>query len=175
MNEKVLTFKPQPVTLTLGEETYVLYYDLNAFIEMEKIYDSVDSVIQMIMGQNKAPDLNEVMYNGVKCAAEDITIAGVLLTDYINKVDKPKTAKHSDTLNLLWLACLHDHTIYDDDGNVIKYTISKAHLGSLVTFANLKEVNAKIVAAILRDLIPAVVNAEAEKNAQAAGPEAPTE
>lgn len=163
-------FKPQPVMVTLGkpgeEQDYELLFDLNAFCEMETMYESVDSVIQMLMGA-PAPDLDKVKYNGAKVLAQDITIDGKPLSDYINQLANRSKAKYKDTLNLLWLGVLHDHTVYDEDGEVKKYTITKAKLGSMVTLTNLREVNAKIMTAILRDLLPALVkNSQQTKNAE---------
>lgn len=168
MNEKTLALKPDLVTVILDGEEYAIKYDLNAFCEMEKLYDSVDDVIQMLLGTGAVPDMNAVEYNGVRCIADDVTISGIPLSTYISKVSGPKAAKHKDTLNLLWLGCLHNHVVYDADGNVDHYTIAKAQLGSKVNFLNLKDVNAKIVTSILRDLLPAVAAAEAEKNSQPA-------
>lgn len=162
-------FKPQPVLLTLGkpgeEQQYELLYDLNAFCEMETMYESVDSVIQMLMGA-PAPDLNKVTYNGAKVLAEDVLVDGKPLAAYINQLAGRTKAKYKDTLNLLWLGVLHDHTVYDDDGEVSKYTITKAKLGSMVTLTNLREVNSKIMTAILRDLLPALVKNAPAKNGE---------
>lgn len=163
-------FKPQPVTITLGkddkEETFELVFDLNAFCEMETMYESVDSVIQMLMGA-PAPDLEKVKYNGAKVLAQDITVDGKPLSEYIGQLASRSKAKYKDTLNLLWLGVLHNHTVYDEDGEVKKYTITKAKLGSLVTLTNIREVNAKIMTAILRDLLPALVKSNQQtKNAE---------
>lgn len=170
MNEKVTVLKPEPIKVTLDDQEYSLYYDLNAFCEMEKIYDSVDTVLQMLLGTTPIPDLEQVTYCGAKCLAADIEIAGVPLTQYISRLSDVRKAKHSDTLNLLWLGCLHDHTEFDADGNVVKYTITKAKLGSMVTFANLRDVNSKIVTSMLRDLMPAVTDALGKNAEQAEAP-----
>lgn len=170
VTEKQNIFKPEPVKLNLDGDEYALYYDLNAFCEMEKIYSSVDSVLQMLLGTDTKPDLNMVTYCDAPCLADDIKIAGIPLSEYIGRLDTAREAKHSDTLNLLWIGCLHDHTVYDDDGNPTKYTISKAQLGAKVTFRNLREVNAKIVAALLRDLIPAVDEAAGKNGDQVETP-----
>ena len=169
MNEKAAIFKPEPVKLVLEDQEFALKYTLNAFVEMEKLYDSVDEVIQMLLGQ-QTPDMEAVFFKGVACSADDVEVGGTPLSSYIAKLSKTKKATHADTLNLLWLACLHDHALCDEDGNIIRYTITKNQLGSLVTFRNLKEVNGKIVEALLRDLLPAVQAAVAEKNVQAAEP-----
>ena len=166
MNEKTKLFKPNEVKVILGGEEYRLIYDLNAFCELEKIYDSIDEVLQMILGGADDPDTQKVTYNGAPINAEEIAIGEVALPVYIAKVNKRKVAKHSDTLNLLWAGLLHDHTIFDKEDNVTGYTITKAKIGSMVTFRNLREVNSQIVMAILQDLLPPK-EAEEEKNAEA--------
>ena len=40
-NDKATLFRPEDVVITLQEQEYRLVYDLNAFIEIEKIYDYV--------------------------------------------------------------------------------------------------------------------------------------
>lgn len=164
MNEKVLTFKPQNVVVELGGEKYSLVYDLNAFCELEKIYDSVDSILQLILGVSPVTDLDNVTYKGEVIDANDVVLANMTLPDYLASKNPVKQVKHQDTLNLLWAGTLHNHTEYDEDGEVIRYTITKQKLGSMVNFKNLREVNTKIVTAILRDLLP---DGEQGKNAVA--------
>lgn len=158
-------FKSKPVELVLAGETYTLVYNLNAFCEMETMYESVDAVIQMLMG-TPAPDLNKVTYCDAPCMATDIKIDGRPLTEYMQRLSNTPKAKYKDTLNLLWLGVLHDHTKFNADGEVEGYTISKAKLGQYVTLTNIREVNQKIVSAILRDLLPALVNANKERGAE---------
>lgn len=176
MNEKAAIFKPDDITLQLSEELTVrLVFDLNAFCELEKLYDSVDAVIQMILGTQEAVDINKLKTQ-VKCGdmfvdADTVTIAGTPLVDYLSKVHV-KQAKHEDTLNLLWAACLHDAAQYNEHDEIVGYNISKRRLGSYVTFKNLREVNAKIITALLRDLLPTKnaatpVEAPAEEAAEA--------
>ena len=168
MNENAAVFRPDDVVVKLDEKEYRLIYDLNAFCEMEKIYDSVDSVLQMLLGTSAVPDLSKVTVKGEATNPDEVMIADVTLTTYINKVNRVKEAKHTDTLNLLWIGCLHDHTIFDDFGEIKGYTIAKAKLGACVTFKNLREVNGKILTAILQDLVPSeeVKNAEAPEKAE---------
>ena len=64
-------FKPKPVELELNGEKYTLVYDLNAFCEMETMYDSVDTVINMLMG-TPAPDISKVTYCDAPCQSSDI-------------------------------------------------------------------------------------------------------
>ncbi len=157
-NENAAIFKPDDVVIELAEDYKVrLVYDLNAFCELEKIYDSVDSVIQMVLGtqENVDPEklLTQVRIGDMPVDGKTITIAGTPLLDYLKKVHT-KQAKHEDTLNLLWAGCLHDAAQYDQHDEIIGYNISKSKLGSYVTFRNLREINAKIIVALLRDLIP---------------------
>lgn len=154
MNEKTKLFKPDDLVITLGEDQFRLVYDLNAFCELEKIYDSVDTVLQMLLGTDAAPDLNQVRYNGALVIADEITIANIPLSMYISQINTKRTAKHADTLNLLWAGLLHDHAIYNEHEEITGYTISKTKLGSMVTFKNLRQINAQIVIALLRDLLP---------------------
>lgn len=170
-------FKPKPVFVKLGkpgeEQDYELLYDLNAFCTMETMYPSVDYVIQMLMGA-PSPDLNKVTYNEAPVNAAEIMVDGTPLPDYIAKLDTRTQVKYKDTLNLLWLGVLHNHTEYDADGEVSKYTIARSTLGKMVTLVNLREVNQKIMTAILRDLLPALVAARKNELPQEAeAPENP--
>ena len=151
-NESALLFRPDAITVTLGEETYRLVYDLNAFCELEKIYDSVDDVLQTLFG-NQDSGVTKVTYKGMPADVADIEVEDVPLMVFINKANKVKQLRHTDTLNLLWAGCLHSYAVYDHD-EIVGYTLSKATLGAKITLKNLKEVNLKIVAALLRDLVP---------------------
>lgn len=162
MNEKIKAFKAEPVVLNFGEKQYKLVYDLNAFCELEKIYNSVDDVLKMLLG-TKAPEMDKVTYNGAPVNVNDIMVDDIPLATFIAKASNVPVAKHEDTRNLLWAGCLHDHTEYDEFGEIKRYNIGKAELGKHVTFSNLREVNGKIMTAILRDLIPDGEDAE-EKN-----------
>lgn len=163
MNENAAVFKPEDIVVELGGERYRLFYDLNCFCELEKIYDSVDSILQMLLGTSNVPDLTKVTYLDKPVTAMDVKIADIPLATYINKINRVREAKHSDTRNLLWAGCLHDHAIYNSFGEITGYSISKDKLGAQITFKNMREINAKIAAAILRDLLPSqeVKNAEA--------------
>lgn len=172
MNEKAAIFKPEDITIQLSEDLTVrLVFDLNAFCELETIYDSVDAVIQMILGTQESVDpnllLTQVKSGDMFIDGATVTIAGTPLIDYLQKVHV-KQAKHADTLNLLWAGTLHDNAEYNNNDELIGYTISKRKLGSYVTFKNLREVNAKIITALLRDLIPT-------KNVSEPAPEAAQE
>lgn len=170
MNEKVLNFKPKAVTVEIGGETYSLVYDLNAFCELENIYDSVDMILQMILGNTATNDLENVLYKGETVDATDITVAGLNLVDYLASKNPTKQLKQQDTLNLLWAGTLHDHTVYNDDGDVERYTVTKHKLGTGVSFKNLRDINTAIVTSILRDLISAG-DEDDSKNGEAQGVE----
>ena len=176
-NEKAAIFKPNDVVIQLAEDYSVrLVYDLNAFCELEKLYDSVDAVIQMILGTAESVDPQKLLTQ-VKCGdmfieGDKVTIAGTPLVEYLSKVHA-KQAKNEDTLNLLWAGCLHDAAQYNEHDEIIGYNVSKAKLGSYVTFKNLREVNAKIITALLRDLLPAKNVEEAPVEAQPVAEEKP--
>ena len=73
-NEKAAIFKPNDVVIQLAEDYSVrLVYDLNAFCELEKLYDSVDAVIQMILGTAESVDPQKLLTQ-VKCG--DMFIEG---------------------------------------------------------------------------------------------------
>lgn len=157
-NENAAIFKPDDVVVKLADDYEVrLIYDLNAFCELEKIYDSVDAVIQMVLGTQENVDpkklLAQVKVGDMFIDGATVTIAGTPLIDYLTKVHA-KQAKNEDTLNLLWAGCLHDAAKYDEHDEIVGYDISKSKLGSYVTFKNLREINSKIIVALLRDLIP---------------------
>lgn len=173
-NENAAVFKPDDVVIEFEDGSkYRLIYDLNAFCELEKIYDSVDAVIQMVLGtqENVDPEklLTQVKIGDMPVDGKTITIAGTPLLDYVKKVHT-KQAKHSDTLNLLWAGCLHDAAQYNQFDEITGYTVSKSKLGSYVTFKNLREINAKIIVALLRDLIPPK-NVEEESEVKQPAPE----
>lgn len=155
MSNNASLFRPDDIIIDLGDnEKYRLVYDLNSFCEMEKIYDSVDTVIQMLFGSTATPDLAKVTYCKASINPDEVEIDGVPLTAYISKVSVGKTAKYEDSRNLLWLGCIHDYTVFDEYGDVKGYTISKAKLGTKITLKNIKEINAKILMCFLRDLLP---------------------
>ena len=163
-------FKPDPVKIVLGGTEYSLIYDLNAFCMMEKMYESVDAVIRMILG-SPTVDVTQVTYNDAPVLADEIKVDGTPLSEFIARaVGAQSKATNADTRKLLWLGVLHDHATFDDDGNIASCDVTCGELGKHITFSNLGEVNAKIIAALVRDLVP--VNA-GEKNQKA--PEAPQE
>lgn len=163
MNESAAVFKPDDVVVTLEGTEYRLVYDLNSFCELEKIYDSIDSLLSHLLGAKK-PTLENVTCRNESVNPEDIKIGDESLIDYVAKLTKTREIKYSDTLNLFWAGCLHDAAIFNGFNEITGYKISKAKLGSLITFSNMREINVKIVAAILRDLIPK--NAEAPDGTQ---------
>ena len=91
--KKASIFKPTDIVVKLGDNEHRLVYDLNAFAELEKIYESIDSILQMLLGTDVAPDMAHVTYLGAPVNAHDILVADVPLTAYITKISKPKDAK----------------------------------------------------------------------------------
>lgn len=145
-------FKPTDVFVTLGDKDYRLVYDLNSFCELEQMYDSVDDVLKMIIGEKDAAPLL-VTYNGAVVLPEEILVDEKPLVDIIRQ-KKAKVAKQADTLNILYAGLLHDCTTWNDKDEIIGYTISKKRIASFVTLKNLREINQKIAIAILQDLVP---------------------
>lgn len=165
MNKETLVFKPDDIIITLDGKDYRLVYDLNAFCELEKIYDSIDYILQLLLGTPSIPDTGDITYNGAVVNPDEILIGETPLTTFIlQNAPQEARAKHVDTRNLLWAGLLHDHAIYDEHEEIVGYTISKHQVGSMVSFKNLREINAQIVLAILRDLLPP---GEEEKNEEA--------
>lgn len=164
---KALTFKADDVKIKLGDKEYRLVYDLNAFCELEKTYGSIDKILQLILGNPNEPQDRSVTVDGKEVDVNTVTVGGkplaVLLDDMLGK---RTSATHTDTLNLLYAGTMHDSAQYNAHDEIIGYGTSKAKLGSMVTLANVREVNAAIVAALLRDLVPAK-NADEGKNTEA--------
>ncbi len=165
MNEKAAIFKPDDIVVTLsnGEDKvdYRLVYDLNCFCELEKIYDSVDTVLKMILG-TPSTVLDNVTYMNAPANAEDIKIGDETLVEHITKITSARKAKYADTLNLLWAGCLHDAAIYNKFNEITGYSVTKAKLGSMIAVKDMQAINTKIAIAILRDLLP-----DAPKNMEA--------
>jgi len=170
MDEKKNIFKFEPVKITLGETEYTVTYDLNAFCELEKVYGSVDILLKMLLGTDSTIDTSTVTYNDAPVNASEIKIGNKPLPEFIRLVDtERRVQKSEDTLTILWAGLLHDSAIYNEHEEITGYSISKAKIGSYVTFRNLKEVNTVIVTAILRDLVPVAVENE-PKNEEASKP-----
>lgn len=153
-NPKAQLFKPERIMIKLGDTEYELRFDLSAFCELEKTYRSTDELLQMLLGTAMNPDINKVTYCDAPVLADDVKVDQVPLSAYIAKNTNTAKAGQQETLNLLWAGCLHNHQILNEQAEVTGYSITKAKLGSLVSLKNIAEVNAKIMEAILRDLIP---------------------
>lgn len=167
MNDSVKNFKPDDVTIELGDKKLRLIYDLNSFCELEKIYDSIDDVIKMLLGAEDDFDLSNVTYCDAPALASDIKVGGLPLEEILKKVPSNTKPRSVDTLNLLWAGCLHDNAIYNEFGEITGYSIKKDELGALVNFTNIGKVTSGILVAILRDLMPATPDNDTdEKNAE---------
>lgn len=163
---KALTFKADDVKITLGDTEYRLVYDLNAFCELEKTYGSIDNILKLILGGATADVDKTVAVDGKEVPVEQVTIGGKPLSEMLDAMLNTPKATHQDTLNLLYAGTMHDAAIYNEHDEITGYKTSKSKLGAQVTLRNVREVNAAVVAAILRDLVPAQNN-EAGKNTEA--------
>lgn len=167
-----LVFKPDDIKLTLGETEYRLVYDLNAFCELEKKYGSIDNILQLMLGtgQETAP---VIKVDGIETDIKAVTVDDTPLAVVLAKLTDQPTATLSDTAELLYAGVLHDAAVYNQHGEIVKYTVAKQKLCSEITLRNIREINMKIAAAILRDLVPAQETPEEAKNVDA--PENATE
>lgn len=158
VTNKALVFKADDVKITLGETEYRLVYDLNAFCELEKIYGSIDDVLKLILGAPEIAAEAEIKNDDETTstiAVDKITVGGTPLTSILQKASSSPKATMADTLNLLYAGLMHDAAIYNTHDEITGYKISKSRIGSHINIANVREVNARIVAAIIRDLVPA--------------------
>lgn len=165
MENKALMFKHDDIKITLGGKEYKLVFDLNAFCEIEKRYGSVDKVLSMVLGGAAQMDTT-VKCKGYEVDPKEVTIGDATLDTLLPKLtDTQPTAKLTDTLVLLYIALMHDTAVYNANDEICKYSISEARLGSLVDMSMLREINGKVVAALMRDLVPS--KADDGKNAEA--------
>lgn len=158
-------FKSSDIKVKLGDVEYRLVYDMNSFIELEKIYPTVDIVIQLVLGKSNDSAPPVVTYNGGDVLADEISVDGVPLSEVLKK-QRDIQATQKDTLNILFAGLLHDTAIYNSFDEITGYTVSKTKIASQITFKNLREINTQIVLALLQDLVPAegeTKNAEAPK------------
>lgn len=163
-------FKPDTIEITLGSENFSLVFDMNAFVELEKIYGNMDAVIKMILG--KSVKEHVVKDGDVVIDAKDITVDGRPLTDILASVDAQKSsATTTDTLNILYCGLMHDLAIYNNHGEITGYKMSKQKVGSFINFKNIKDINIKLVMAFIQDLIPSSGESKNETGAEA--PEKP--
>lgn len=166
-------FKPEPITIKLGDETYELVYDLNALCELEKYYSSVNVVLKKVLGSSRKE--HKVAYKNNAVDAKDITVDNQPLSVILAGIDRDneETSKTTatDTLNMLYCGILRGIAEYNEHEEITGYKKSKAAIAKHVTFRNLGEVNLKIATAIIRDLVPTEAEAKNETGAETA-PEA---
>ena len=156
-NPKVTdVFQPTPISVKFGEEEYTIKFDMMAFLQLEKVYGSVDVVLEMLFGSVGQILEPVVTYNDAEVLPSEIKVDGTPLDVIImerSQANKRK-AKHSDALELLWAGILNENAIYNDDDELIGYKVSKRHIAEQITFRNYGEVNRKVLEVILRDLAP---------------------
>lgn len=159
-------FKPQPVEITLGGETYSIAYDMNAFIELEKIYKNIDTVIKKVLGKSKKEHVIKIEDKEIK--ADTITVDDTPLSNILAKLDtEDSDTTTTDTLNILYCGLMRDLAIYNEHDEITGYKVSKARIASFINFKNLKEINVKLVVAFIRDLVPTDEESKNETGAEA--------
>ena len=159
-------FKPEAITLELGGETYSLIFDMNAFCELEKIYRTINAVIKKVLGGSAKE--HKVFYKDELIEANTITVDGKPLVSVLNELDKEanETATATDTINILYCGLMHDLAIYNEHDELIGYKKTKHEIASHITLSNLKEVNIKLVAAFVQDLVPNIAELKNEMGAE---------
>lgn len=159
-------FKPEPVQVTFGDNTYNIMFDMNAFVELEKIYSTVGSVIKKVLGNSKKEHI--VTIDGKKVDPSTIMVDSAPLTQFLAKLDSEYSeTTTSDTLNILYCGLMHDLAIYNEHDEIVGYKVSKQRIASYINFKNLKEINFKLVLAFIRDLVPSENEAKNEMGAEA--------
>lgn len=163
-------FKPEPVTVTLGGDTYSLVFDMNAFCELEKIYRTVDTVIKKVLGKSRKE--HKVLFKGTAVSAEDVTVDNKPLTAILADLDADTdAATTTDTLNILYCGLMRDLAVYNEHDELIGYKKSKREIGSLITFRNIRDVNVKLAMAFIQDLVPTAAETKNETGAEAEAPQ----
>lgn len=162
-------FKPEPVKITLGDETYSIIYDMNAFCELEKIYKTIDTVIKKVLG--KSSKEHKVLYKGQEVDANDVSVDNKALMSILAELDtnSESNATASDTLNILYCGIMHDLAIYNEHDEITGYKKTKQQIASKITFKNIREVNIKVAMAFIQDLVPSAAESKNETGAEATG------
>ena len=158
-------FKPQTVEVELGGEKYPIVYDMNAFIELEKIYGTIDAVIKKVLGKSRKE--HEVKDGDTVINAKDITVDGKSLDVILAELDaSSEDATTTDTLNILYCGLMRDLAIYNEHDELVGYKVSKHRIASMINFKNIKDINVKIVIAFIQDLMPSAGETKNETGAE---------
>ena len=159
-------FKPQTVEVELCGEKYSIVFDMNAFIELEKIYGTIDAVIKKVLGKSKKEHI--VKDGDTIIDAKDITVDGKPLDSILSELDaSSKDATVTDTLNILYCGLMHDLAIFNEHDEITGYKVSKQKIASMINFKNLKDINVKLVVAFIQDLMPSEGETKNETGAEA--------
>ena len=149
---KLQLFKPTDIVLDVNGKKEKIVFDMNAVLELEKLYGSIDTVFKMLFTQ--AADNHVVKVAGVDTDINTITVDGSPLVQHLRVEDASTKSTIKDTINLLWVGLLHNHAKRDEDGEIISCDITKGMLRENISFKKqLAEVNTQIVSALIRDLI----------------------
>lgn len=144
-------FKPDDITIDISGKRERIVFDMDAILEMEKIYGSIDTVFKMLFSQTT--DNHVVKVNGIDTDIHAITVDDTPLIQHLQVEDANAKSTIKDTINLVWIGLLHNHTKRDNDGEIISCDITKAQVRAGISFKKLAEVNMQIVSALIRDLI----------------------
>lgn len=158
-------FKPEHIEVELGGEKYPIIYDMNSFIELEKIYGNIDTVIKKVLGNSKKEHV--VKDGDAIIDAKDITVDDKPLDKLLSEIDAASSdSTITDTLNILYCGLMHDLAIYNEHDEIVGYKVSKQKIGSMINFKNIKDINVKLVIAFVQDLIPSKGESKNETGAK---------
>jgi len=129
---KAKNVRVKPVKLMIDNETYLIKYDFNAFIELEEIYGSIDEAMEAVQGKIIKDKDGEPVY-----IEDEKEKDGFKLDDDGKKVEKRKFSLKA-MRDFLWAGLL-----YTDDENLTKKKV--AHL---LEFGNFQYVIEKMMDAV---------------------------
>lgn len=152
---KLQLFKPSDIVIDIGGKKEKIKFDMNAVLELEAIYGSIDYVFKMLFSATN--ETHVVKVDGEEIDITKVTVDDAPLVQLLQKQDAADRAIKTtikDTVALLWVGLLHEHAKRDEDGEIVSCDITKGMLRESISFKNqLAEVNTKIVSALIRDLI----------------------
>lgn len=148
---KLQLFKPNDIVVGIKDKKEKIVFDMNAVLEIEKVYGSIDTVFKMLFTQTT--DNHVVKVNGIVADINTITVDDKPLIQHLQAEDASSKATIKDTINLLWIGLLHNHAKRDEDGEIISCDLPKSDIRESISFKKLAEVNTQIVSALIRDLI----------------------
>ena len=158
MAENVLRlFKKDDITIDFAGKKEAIIFDMNAVLELEAMYGSIDTVFKMLFSQAPA-DKPVIKVNGEIVDILSITVDDEPLIQRLQAINAHNAEQTKsgikDTINLLWVGLLHNHAKRDEDGEIISCDLTRRMFRNELSFKNqLSEINTQIVSALIRDLI----------------------